>query len=500
MAASSKPTAVHFSLVFFVMTTLILALVCYLVAKESSDRLARAERAADELATANTALNRALDEMKGMKRLLGYEDAPTVGLEGDDNPDSLRGRLTQALLTYGRDSVQPSLQSPNVDATLRSLRSALNTAMASNQQAQENVEAMTRQLEEERSTHVNRASELQTSQESSEEQLSTLVATRNEQLAEKDQEIDRFRRQFQTEQREKESLQDELAAVRQEKDEQIAELERIVRFMRQQLDELEDMSFDVADGVIRRVDNTTRTVWINLGSQDNLREQVTFSVYQKNHDGFGRGRADIKAKIEVTKIRGPKLAEARIIDEDISRPIQAGDPIYSPAWTKGGREYFSFVGILDMNGDGVSDRQQLHNVLDNAGARVEVEVNDLGQLVPEDGTLTEKTKYLVVGEIPDPTQFPGSDVEKQEQIQAISNYHEQLTREALRKGIKIVRFRDFLNYMGYEPQQQLYIPQESGNFTLKHGARSASTRENINSSSRFSTGNTSARFQGSNRD
>lgn len=494
MAASSKPTAVHFALIFFVMTTLILALVSYLTAKEFSATRLAAEKASGDAATAQNSLNKALDEITLMKRQLGYTDFEAVGVEGDTSPNTVSGALTRDLKLYGKEQAQPNASNPTVAATLQSLRSALNASDAQSRELQTGLASVQAELAQEKASHQQRADQLQTSQEGSEEQLKTLVAQKNELVAEKDREIAKWRDEYRREQREKENLRDELDAVRKTKDSQIAELENVVSFLRQRLNNLEDLSFDKADGLIVRVDNTTRAVWINLGSDDNLRSQVSFSVYTQSHDGFGRGNADIKAKIEVTKIRGPHLAEARILTSDISRPIQVNDPIYSPVWSKGMKEYFSFVGVLDMDGDGKSDRQLLHNVLQNAGAGVELEVDDQGNRVPEGATLSVKSKFLVIGDIEDPTDYPGADAQKQEEIKKVLTEYDDLTREALRKGIKTVSFRDFLNYMGYEQQQRLFSSGEDRPYSLKYGSRSAAT-DDVQGTSRFSTGNTSARFR-----
>ncbi len=72
MASTSKPTAVHFALVFFVMTTLILALVTYLTAKEYYASAAKAREEADKAAQNTTALNNALTDVSTLKTALGY--------------------------------------------------------------------------------------------------------------------------------------------------------------------------------------------------------------------------------------------------------------------------------------------------------------------------------------------------------------------------------------------------------------------------------------------
>lgn len=493
MAASSKPTAVHFALAFAVMTTLILGLVCYMTAKENQTSKVAADAARTAAAASEQNYRTSLDEIALLKKKLGYVDFDQIGAEADATPTSVVGALNRDLTLYGKEQVQPNPASPTVAATLQSLRTALNAALQSVQERQTQLAAVQAELTQEVATHKNRVTELATSQTGSETQLTALVGERNESLAQKDSEIAKWRDQFRTEQREKESLRDELDNVRKSKDEEIRDLESIVSFMREKMNSLEDLSFDKADGQIVRVDNTTRAVWINLGSDDGVRSQVSFSVYTQSHEGFGRGNADIKAKIEVTKVRGPHLSEARILKDDLKRPIQSGDPIYSPAWSKNSKEHFSFVGVLDMDGDLKSDRELLHSILDNANAGTEVEVDDEGNRIPEGASLSVKSKFLVIGKIEDPADYPGTDEKKQAEVRKVNEEYGALTKDALRKGIKVITFHDFLNYIGYEQQERLFRPGSGQPFNLKNGSRSTATDEQRGSSFQ-STGTTSKRF------
>lgn len=492
-AATSKPTAVHFALAFAVMTTLILALVCYTTAKENQTLRAAADAARTAADASERKDRQSFEDITLLKKLLGYVDFDQIGTEANATPTTVVGALKRDMGLYGKEQVQPNAANPTVAATFQSLRAALNTALQNVQERQTLLDAVRAELAQEVASHNNRVKELATSQTNSEDQLKTLQAGKGEEMAQKDAEIAKWRDEFRAQQREKESIRDELEAVRKAKENEIHDLENIVAFLRERLNNLEDLSFDKADGEIVRVDNTTRAVWINLGSDDGIRPQVTFAVYTKGHEGFGRGNADIKAKIEVTKIRGPHLAEARILKDDISRPIQAKDPIYTPAWSKNNKEYFSFVGIVDMDGDGKSDRELLHNTLANANSGIEIEINDAGDRIPENGLLTVKSKFLIIGRLEDPTEFPGTDEAKQEQIKKVQDEYSVLTKEALRKGIKVITFNDFLNYIGYEQQQRFFDPSSNMPFNLKEGTRSTAT--DTTQMGRSGRGTTSQRFQ-----
>lgn len=490
--AGSKPTAVHFSLVFFVMTTLILGIAYYLTTQEQQKSAVAAKEARDAEGNAQRALSNAVSEIEALKQLMGYEGLTEVGV-GGNNENSVLAAARRDLNSFGREQVQPSQSSPKMKDTLQALRAALETMTEQSKSYNVGVQQTGARLLAEQTAYRNREQQVQDSQQQSEQQLQRLVTDQTEKIAQKDREIARVRQDLASERVAKEQVSDELERVRRETSEQLTMMEKANENLRIQLNDLENLSFDKPDGQIVRVDNITRRVWIDLGSKDYLRPQITFSVYTQDHRGVGRGPQDIKAKIEVVKITNVNLAECRIIQEDFDRPIQAGDPIHTPLFTPGAVEFFSFVGTLDMNGDGKSDRELLHDILANAGAEIEIEIDDQGFRIPEDRNLSVKSKFLVVGEIPDISNLAGFD-ERKEEVQRMMDENNALRRSAIQQGIRIITFRDFLSYIGYENKQRLFTAGENMKYTLKSGARSTGTDEVIGAN-RISTGNTSARFK-----
>ena len=86
-------------------------------------------------------------------------------------------------------------------------------------------------------------------------------------------------------------------------------LEDLVQRQGEELDKLKGETIEVPDGEIRWVDQGSGTVWINLGSADGLKQQTTFSVYPM--DLTNLAKANKKASIEVTQIRGATLGRKR---------------------------------------------------------------------------------------------------------------------------------------------------------------------------------------------
>ncbi|MDB4731798.1 hypothetical protein OAF74_03070, partial [bacterium] len=113
----------------------------------------------------------------------------------------------------------------------------------------------------------------------------------------------------------------------------------------------------------------------------------------------------------------------------------------------------------------------LHDILENAGAEIELEVSDQGNRIPEKGEMTQKTKFLVIGEIPNPNPIAKNPMRAAE-IQRIIDESIALRKEALKKGIRSVNLKDFLNYIGYIRKPRIIeINGVKKAYNLKSGQR-----------------------------
>ena len=74
-------------------------------------------------------------------------------------------------------------------------------------------------------------------------------------------------------------------------------------------------------------------VWINVGRADGLQPLMTFSVYPDDISDLSKGA--VKGSVEVTKILGDHMAEARITDDTITDPFMPGDKIDTSLWSPG---------------------------------------------------------------------------------------------------------------------------------------------------------------------
>lgn len=251
-------------------------------------------------------------------------------------------------------------------------------------------------------------------------------------------------------QKEQDELKKNLEDQRTKYEEQIAEREKSIKdltdknvklehavanFIENRKDEPE--SFEVADGRVSWV-NQNGTVWINLGTSDALRRQVTFSVFDADlHDA---AKASRKGSIEVTRLLGDHMAEARITSDDPKNPILTGDNVYSQIWHRGKKLHFALTGFIDFDGDGQSDLQLARELIALNDGIVDAYLDDDGKV---QGEITANTRYLISGETPEKAGKVGLEKGAQDMFKTASSL-----------GVETVTITEFLSQMGYKPQDR----------------------------------------------
>lgn len=300
------------------------------------------------------------------------------------------------------------------------------------------------------------------------------------------------------------ALKNALAAEQHENDEYRAAIENKIRALEQRIADLNGINdkvkaeldekalnggFEVPDGIIRWVDRTGSKVWIDLGQADGLKARTTFNVYKKIPSRFGREKApiavsgeEIKGTIEVTRVLEAHLSEARILTEDIRNRIAKGDPVFSLNWRPARGEVFSFIGIMDLDGDGTDDRDVLKEAVATAGGAIDNDVDGNGELFvngkrSDDGIpyITERTKFVVMGRMPEIGDM--ADINEAAAVAKISLLRKSLEIAARQRGVRIVSLSDFLKYLGYKSQRRVSLPGGESSYKLKSGSTSSgSTR------------------------
>ncbi len=475
---NSSITAVHFSLIFFVMLSIILGVVSYMKIEEASRLQADMKKKDQEAATVKQDRDNNADTLTAFQKEAGYpgkadlknpeKDVALAAIKADiaklgDNTSNLRLAVFQRSIELQRLNTELNQEKKNYAQEKQSLLQQKNAAetQAKSDRAKLNAESA---------------------------RVAGIEKAKEEAIAAKQKELDDLNVTV----RQLEKKNQDLVIAHEETvkkfEEKVRILQTVVAQKQKQIDELQSVSFERADGNVRWVDNSTKLVWINLGSADRLPERMSFSVYSQTHHGIARGREGIKGKIEITRIRGPHLAEARILENDPYDPIRAGDPIYTPLWRAGATESFAFVGILDLDGDGSDDRDVLHRIVKSAGATISNDIDANG--VRHGNGLSSNDKFLVQGTIPDPQKT--ADPKERARRNAIAKAAGVILEEAKNRGVRIIKLSDFLAYIGYKANRRLWRPGDLGKRNLKAGSHSTTIDEVVGR--RESSGQTSGLF------
>jgi hypothetical protein len=218
-------------------------------------------------------------------------------------------------------------------------------------------------------------------------------------------------------------------------DNQIATLETSIEKLRLGLPDVDQFA-QPADGEITYVNQSLGTVNVNLGSDDGLRPQVTFSVASAGRDDAAQ--AEKKGSIEITQILGPHQARARITADEATDPLQRGDRIFSQVWDRGRQVGFGIAGFVDFNKDRKSDLELLKSVIAASGGVVDAAPDAAGK---KQGELKVSTRYLVLGDYPNDARL--GDLRESWNV---------LSEEAEALGIETIALDEFLSLMGWRSE------------------------------------------------
>lgn len=455
MASGGDSNGLKVTLIFMGILLVVSFVMVYMYKSELSATTEQLTKVKAERDSANKTLTNRASELLEMQELMGTGSAETgEAIEA----------IKKALVEFGKN-----LSQPNVSQTLAKIRDALNDADSRARQLQKNLdEAKQQNIDQDRIAQATIA-EHQEARDKANRDLRKVKDDAEETIAgirEQNEKLNDEKFRLQTEFDEYvETAENEIANQKAE----IRKLINAVAKLDQELATLKETSYEIADGKIIRTDFNAGLVYINIGKAQALTPRTRFSVYIKKNRGVARGTDEVKGAIEVTEILGNSEAVARIIDEDLGRPIAKGDPIYSPAWSANSQLAISTVGLIDLDGDGEMDRDRFHELLALNDASIDNEVDDQGNRTGEG--ISVNTKFLVIGDIPDlKTEFGNLTVDT-DAIKAMANAQEQMIQEARAQGVRIITLRDFLQYLGYRPTQRIWRRGSSGEWNLNYGRR-----------------------------
>lgn len=472
--ASQQNTGLVVTLSAFVLLTVVFGVLWYMSWSDNQTLRADLEGANQTLTEREAAVRDAQAEMATLKERVGRPGGDTEDIVSDINEEIVQnaadGASTDLALLPAYDKTATDRNIADYSATDRLRLLNLKTA-----ELQQTITSMQAEIDAQKASREQAEADLRQKETQHSEELSALQAR-----------IDAIRTELQATQAEYETYKTQTSRQIEDLEDDIQQKRTALVTLRRKLFEREDLSFERADGQLTFVDQNRLICFLNLGRADELQIGTTFSVYTKNNNGVGRRNTeDIKGKIEVVSLLDDHHAEARIVDQELGRPLAEGDPIYSPLFAAGQKLQIAVAGLLDFDGNPGSDRDTFHRIVRNAGAEITVEVNDVGELVDSaqqnvspDGLkqlINENTRFLVIGDVGEGATT-GDDTVRQAIYRKIQQNTQEMREQALAHGVYVISLTSFLEYLGYSRKQLDWTPTaEEFPTTLPNGARSTSS-------------------------
>ena len=376
------------TLIVFVMFTLVLGVTTYLGFRQASEANIKADTAASK-ASEKTAENDLLNEkMKSLKRMIGAQDT--------DDVDAIQAVFKKDMELYG--SAYPE------DARLyrRLLEKMLKTIEEKNEEL-EAAKVGIKRLEDmyavREKNHEGKIAALQDRAEKAEADLTNERSKYKTEVDRKDSERTILAGDLQEARTDAATKIATVEGKLKETEQKVKDRGALIDRQAELIAQFTEGKIAAPDGEILWANQREGTVWVSLGRADNLKRQVTFSVYPQENNNLTV--KDKKGSIEITHILGEHLAEARVLEDEMGNPIIPGDRIHTVLWSANKKRHFALAGLMDIDGDGRSDLDTIINIIRLNGGEVDCYISDNGenkhQLV---GKIDINTNCLILGDAP----------------------------------------------------------------------------------------------------
>ncbi|MCA9154494.1 MAG: hypothetical protein R3C99_08265 [Pirellulaceae bacterium] len=438
--ASKESQGLQVALILFVMITIALAVTTYVYYRKAEEKIKETIAARDSATQAQSAMRQLDLDKQMLMHWIGIQPVEAAALQTIEAGMSKDLKDFKPQFDKDMSLFEGDTQEKNYRNLPQYLVDAIRdrnaeTVALNDKFNQVQLDMTSLQQQEENKT---KAAEAALEQEQSEKK--TALAAYDQDRQRFVTESDNIKKATQTQLT---SIQKKLDTVGDEK----AQLEKDIETREKTIDSqkitiagMRDKEFEVPDGrVIRLLPDGI--CWIDLGSADGLKRQVTFSVYDQDDNAVSREKP--KGKIEVLEVLDQHLAQCRILFEERGMRILPNDLLFSPAWKSGRDVHFALAGFIDIDGDGRSDREILRNMITMQGGVIDAEAHDDGHI---SGAITVGTRYLVNGSPPIGNQ---SDPQGQADNKAFKAYS-QMNGEADLKGVPKISVQKLLDLMGWK--------------------------------------------------
>ncbi|MDO5553172.1 MAG: hypothetical protein Q4G68_05385 [Planctomycetia bacterium] len=433
------------TLVIFIILTLALGVVTYFMAQGYKEVAVKFESANKEVETSKSTIATLNTNLDKIKEKVGYP-----GIEADQLLQSMDTDIAKALV----DSSKAPKTYRDAVAELGKNLTARNQEVASYKQQMDDY-----RIKYEAEVAKTRAQK--DAYDAQRKQADTTYAAQRDAEAKKLQDLETS---YQEQTKEVDKIKVEAAKINEkfrvekaDAEEVAASIAEINTGLSKKLDQLSAADFEIPDGKVLYVDQTSRTLRVNVGKQEGLRPLIRFGVYPS--DSLDVGQAAAKGSIEIVRILGDHEAEARIVEDEMNNPIMPNDMIFTPLWKRGDETVYAFTYKLDVDGDGKSDLELLRNLVESAGGRVALWVDDDGKI---QGELTPDVTALITSN-DSILEVLASDRTKDDASKTtIQNEHMKLIEDARLQSVREMKLAEFLRRVHYRDTAQVSRYAEEG--------------------------------------
>jgi len=432
--AAKESQSLQIAVIVFFLLTVLLAVTTYVFWKSHTDAVTANKAKQEEYNNLDGAFRKQQDDVTQLKAWMGFQQTDKIG---DPNNPEEEGTIAA---TFVADMEKYSKGLEDAERNYRNVLELVHKARLDREK--ELAEALEREkkanlvVKTNEQTYEARLSDAedQTAKVKDEltEEQTKYAQDRKRMLTQADGlkgELDKARNTLQDKQAEFVKTESKLTA-------EIVQMKSRIDQLIGELKEREPGETVDPDGRITWVNQGTRTVWLDLGAADYLKRQIQFSVYPAEGN-----LQEPKAAIEVTRVIDNDRAEARIVQDELADPILPGDYIHSEVWNRGRQDGFALVGFMDVDGDGISDRNMIRELIRSNGGRIDAELTDEGKV---EGEVTLSTRYIVLGDPP---------TEKETNSAFLSGFS-RLTGQAAELAIPKISVHKLLSRMGWRTERR----------------------------------------------
>jgi hypothetical protein len=213
------------------------------------------------------------------------------------------------------------------------------------------------------------------------------------------------------------------------------------------------------DWQIVRMDPRGTMPYINLGSADKVRPQLTFSIHGLAPDG--RPNPASKGTLEVVNVLGDHLAQTRITSvKDPNRdPIVKGDMLFNPLWNPYLKKHVAIAGVVDLSGgsrEPGAGMEDFLRSLERQNVIVDAWMDPKDNFKIKGPGINVSTDYLILAEN---LEALGDGRERNVEMgRAIDKGVTDMKEQAAKNGVAVLGLRKYLEMIGYRLPPHLAEP------------------------------------------